>query len=216
VIPGAEYVEGDDDYHCTWLTREFEPLMDRAVAFLRDDATDDAPAPRGGVAAAKVATRSLATILFTDIVGSTNHASRLGDETWSETLREHHRLAAEAVRAFGGTVVKTTGDGVLALFDGPSRAIRAAEQMRNDVAALDLQLRAGVHTGEIERTTDHDVAGIGVHVAARVMELAGADETLASRTVRELAVGSGIVFTERGAHTLRGIPAEWEIYAVGS
>ena len=213
-IAGAEYFEVDDDYHCTWVTKEYEPFMQRVLGFLDADVAvpEAAPAPAPG---ARRSRRSVQTILFTDIVGSTGRAAAIGDEQWSAVLAEHHRRATTATHEFGGTVVKTTGDGVLALFDGPSRAIQAVEALRADVAELDLQLRAGIHTGEIERA-DSDVSGIGVHVAARVMELAGADETLATRTVRELAAGSGIEFTDRGTHTLRGIPSEWEIYAVGS
>jgi class 3 adenylate cyclase/pimeloyl-ACP methyl ester carboxylesterase len=206
-IPGAQYVEADGEYHCTWAVKEFEALMDRALGFLCDEAVasadDRADRP----------TRSVATILFTDIVGSTDRAAAMGDDGWARLLDQHHRRAEVATRRLGGTVVKTTGDGVLALFDGPSRAIQAVADLRRDVGDLDLQLRAGIHTGEVERTKG-DVAGIGVHLAARVMALAEPDETLASRTVRELAAGSGIVFTDRGTHVLRGIPGEWELYAV--
>ena len=159
-------------------------------------------------------TRSIATVLFTDIVGSTDIAVAMGDERWRGVLGEHHRLAGEATRRFGGRVVKTTGDGMLALFDGPSRAIDAIQELQKAVRDLDLHLRAGIHTGEIERTGD-DVAGLGVHIAARVMGLADPDEIVASRTVRELAAGSGILFTERGAQVLKGVPGEWELYTVG-
>jgi class 3 adenylate cyclase len=112
----------------------------------------------------------------------------MGDERWGALLEQHHRRAVDATRRLGGTVVKTTGDGMLALFDGPSRAVQAVHDLRQAMAGLDLHLRAGIHTGEVERTRD-DVAGIGVHIAARVMGLAGPDEILASRTVRDLAVG---------------------------
>ena len=208
-IPGAEYEEAGGDYHCTWLAKEFEPLMDRAVGFLCDETI----APRQERAGARH-TRSIATVLFTDIVGSTDLAVAMGDERWRGVLGTHDRLAAEATRRFGGRVVKTTGDGMLALFDGPSRAIDAVQDLRKAVRDLDLQVRAGIHTGEIERTGD-DVAGLGVHIAARVMGLADPGEILASRTVRELAAGSGILFTERGAQVLKGVPGEWELYAVG-
>ena len=206
-IPGAQYVEGQGEYHCTWATKEFEPLMDHAMGFLCDHAVE----PRHDRTAGPV--RSVATILFTDIVGSTDRAAAMGDEGWGRLLSQHHRHAAEATRRGGGSVVKTTGDGVLALFDGPSRAVQAVRELRSDVAALDLRLRAGIHTGEVDRSTD-DVSGIGVHIAARVMAMARPDEVLATRTVRELTAGSGIVFTDRGAHELRGIPGEWDLYAV--
>jgi class 3 adenylate cyclase len=208
-IHGAEYQEADGDYHCTWQAKEFEPLMDRALGFLCDQTI----APREERSSARQ-TRSIATVLFTDIVGSTDVAVTMGDERWRGVLAKHDRLAAEATRRFGGRVVKTTGDGMLALFDGPSRAIDAVEDLRNAVRDLGLRLRAGIHTGEIERTGD-DVSGVGVHIAARVMALAGPDEVFASRTVRDLAAGSGILFTERGPQVLKGVPGEWELYSVG-
>ena len=209
-IDGAEYEEAVGDYHCTWLAKEFEPLMDRALAFLCDE---QVATPRG-VTSGRLS-RSIATVLFTDIVGSTDIAAAMGDELWRGVLGEHHRLAAEATQRFGGRVVKTTGDGMLALFDGPSRAIDAVDQLRKAVRDLDLHLRAGIHTGEIERTGD-DVSGLGVHIAARVMGLAGPDEIVASRTVKDLSAGSGILFTDRGAEALKGIPGEWELYTVGN
>lgn len=206
-IAGARYVEGDGDYHCTWLVKEFEPLMDQVMGFLCDEEAVARPqrVQRPG--------RSVATILFTDIVGSTDRAAAMGDEGWAKLLDQHHRRAAAATRRLGGTVVKTTGDGMLAIFDGPSRAIQAVHDLGRDVRDLDLQLRAGIHTGEIEHSKG-DVAGIGVHIAARVMGLAGPDEVLVSRTVRDLSAGSDIVFTDRGAHVLRGVPGEWDLYAV--
>jgi class 3 adenylate cyclase len=207
-IVGAELVEGDGDYHCTWQVREFEPFMARALAFLNDDAAAPRRTPAAGPAS-----RSIATILFTDIVGSTDRAAAMGDGAWGSLLDRHHRLAGEATRRGGGTLVKTTGDGVLALFDGPSRAIQAVHELTAGVADLDIELRAGIHTGEIERGGG-DVSGIGVHIAARVMGLAGPGELLTSRTVKDLAAGSGIEFVERGTEVLRGVPGEWAIYAV--
>lgn len=207
-IMGAEYEEGAGDYHCTWVPKEFEPLMDRALAFLCDETVAARREP-----AATRQTRSIATVLFTDIVASTDMAVTMGDERWRGVLDQHDRLAAEATRRAGGRVVKTTGDGMLALFDGPSRAIGAVRELRAGIQSLDLQVRAGIHTGEIESTGD-DVSGLGVHIAARVMGLAGPDETLASRTVKDLAAGSGIVFTDRGEQVLKGIPGAWDLYAV--
>jgi class 3 adenylate cyclase len=206
-IAGAELVEADGDYHCTWVTKEFDPLMERAIAFLCGEtgtAVDRRPPS---------ARRSVATIMFTDIVGSTDAAAALGDERWAQMLGEHDRLSAAATKRFGGSVVKTTGDGLLAVFDGPSRAIRAVHELRRRVQPLGLRLRAGIHTGEIERSAG-DVAGIGVHIAARVMALADPDDVLCTRTVCDLSAGSGIEFVERGAHVLRGVPGEWNIYAV--
>jgi class 3 adenylate cyclase len=208
-IGGAEYEEADGDYHCTWLSEEFESLMDRAVAFLCDETVRQRQAPAAGRQ-----TRGIATVLFTDIVSSTDTAVRMGDGRWREVLAEHDRLAADATRRAGGRVVKSTGDGMLALFDGPSRAIDAIRELRKTVGGLDLHVRAGIHTGEIERSDD-DVSGVGVHIAARVMALASPDEIVASRTVKDLAAGSGILFVERGAAALKGIPGEWELYTVG-
>ncbi|MEX2293068.1 MAG: adenylate/guanylate cyclase domain-containing protein [Acidimicrobiales bacterium] len=206
-IPGAQYIEGDGEYHCTWLTKEFEPLMDQILAFL----TDEQIAPQHDRAEQSV--RAIATILFTDIVGSTDTAAAMGDEQWSNLLETHNRLVRDATRRFGGTVIKTTGDGALAVFDGPSRAIQAVNDLKVAVAGHGLRLRAGIHTGEVERTAD-DVAGIGVHIGARVMALADPDEVLTSQTVRDLAAGSGMAFADRGSHVLRGIPGEWPLYAV--
>jgi class 3 adenylate cyclase/pimeloyl-ACP methyl ester carboxylesterase len=206
-IPGGEFEELPGDFHCTWDVKEFTLLMDRAMRFLSDDVA--APVDSGA------GTRSMATVLFTDIVGSTDLAAALGDDKWRGVLLEHDRLALDATHRFGGQVVKTTGDGMLALFDGPSRAINAVRDLRDGVQGLGIQLRAGIHTGEIERTDD-DVAGLGVHIAARVMSVAATDEVIASRTVKDLAAGSGIVFTERGSHVLKGVPGEWELYSVGA
>lgn len=206
-IAGAAYAEFGGDFHGTWIDDEMKPLLDRTLDFLCGDA------PTGGHDRPEIATRSVATIVFTDIVGSTDRAAAIGDERWKALLEQHDRRAAEATRRRGGAVVKMTGDGMLALFDGPSRAIQAIRDLRSDLRGLDLELRAGIHTGEVERTR-RDVAGIGVHIAARVMALASDDEVLASRTVRDLAAGSDVVFTERGAHVLKGVPGEWDIYAV--
>jgi class 3 adenylate cyclase len=208
-IAGADLVVGDGDYHCTWETTEFEPLLQRGIDFLAEETA--APEPR----IADTSQRTLATILFTDIVGSTGKASELGDEQWGRLLEQHHRRCAEATRRRGGTLVKTTGDGVLALFDTPSRAIHAVHDLRRDTRELGIQLRAGIHTGEVQRS-DRDVAGIAVHIAARVMALAGPDELLVSRTVRDLAIGANFTLTDRGTHPLRGVAGEWELFAVSA
>lgn len=207
-IPHAEYVEGQGDYHCTWQPREFAPLMDQIMRFLCDEAVAQTAARE-----TTRQTRAVATVLFTDIVGSTDLAASLGDTQWSGILREHDKIADEATRGFGGRVVKSTGDGMLAVFDGPSRAIGAVRELRNRLGPLDLQLRAGIHTGEVERNGD-DVAGLGVHIAARVMCEAGPGEVVTSRTVKDLAVGSGIEFTELGARVLKGVPGEWDLFQV--
>lgn len=158
--------------------------------------------------------RVLSTVLFTDIVGSTEHAAALGDAAWRTTLGEHDRIVTGAVERYRGRVVKTTGDGVLATFDGPARAVfAAAEAVRAVRDETGLELRAGVHTGEVELRGD-DVAGVAVHVAARVMSLAGASELLASSTVRDLTAGSGLVFEDAGVHELKGVPGTWHLYRV--
>jgi class 3 adenylate cyclase/pimeloyl-ACP methyl ester carboxylesterase len=159
--------------------------------------------------------RALMTVLFTDIVGSTEQATRLGDARWRELLVAHERTLRRAIEGVGGRLVKLTGDGSLSTFDGPARAIRCAEQICAAAGELDLRIRAGLHTGECE-VIDNDVAGIAVHIAARVSAQAGDGEVLVSRTVRDLVTGSGIVLHSRGERELKGVPGSWELFAVGS
>ncbi|MGZ4144700.1 MAG: adenylate/guanylate cyclase domain-containing protein [Actinomycetota bacterium] len=159
--------------------------------------------------------RVLATILFTDIVSSTEQAARLGDHRWRDLLDEHDRAVRALLHKFRGREVKTTGDGFLATFDGPARAIRCAKEIAVRARDLGLEIRAGLHTGEVEMRGD-DVGGIAVHAAARVMSLAGASEVLVSSTVKDLVAGSGIEFAGRGAHALKGVPGEWALFAVES
>jgi class 3 adenylate cyclase len=156
--------------------------------------------------------RVLATVLFTDIVGSTEKARELGDRKWRDLLDEHDEVAREQLDRHQGRLVKTTGDGLLATFDGPARAIRCASTLRE---VLPVPIRAGLHTGEVELRGD-DVGGIAVHIGARVAAVAGAGEVLVSRTVKDLVAGSGIAFEDRGTHTLKGVPDEWQLYAVSS
>jgi class 3 adenylate cyclase len=158
-------------------------------------------------------TRVLATVLFTDIVDSTKLATRLGDRRWRELLDVHDELARQAVEENGGQLVKTTGDGILATFDGPGRAMRCAAALRDELRGLGVQIRAGLHTGEVELRED-DVGGIAVHIAARVMAAAGAGEILASRTVRDLVVGSDIALDDRGSRPLKGVQGTWQLFAV--
>jgi class 3 adenylate cyclase len=157
--------------------------------------------------------RVLATVLFSDIVASTEQASRLGDRRWRELLNVHDELARRLVEEFGGRLVKTTGDGLLATFDGPGRGIRCAAALRDELGGIGVRLRVGVHTGEVE-LRDGDVGGIAVHIAARVMAAAGPGEILTSRTVRDLIVGSDIVLDDRGTHPLRGVQGSWQLFAV--
>jgi class 3 adenylate cyclase len=158
-------------------------------------------------------TRAVTTLLFTDIVRSTERATQLGDERWRELLTLHDDAAHRVTASFGGRIVKTTGDGILATFDGPRRAIRASAALRRDFRRIGLEVRIGIHTGEVERRGG-DVSGVAVHIAARVMAVAGEGEVLVSRTVRDLIVGSEIELEERGAHQLKGIAGEWLLYAV--
>jgi len=157
--------------------------------------------------------RVLATVLFTDIVGSTVRAAALGDEPWRDLLAEHDRLVRAALARHRGREIKSVGDGFLALFDGPARAVRAARSIVADVTALGLEVRAGVHAGEVE-LVDDDVAGLAVHIAARVMGEAPAGRVLASSTVHDLVVGSGLRFEDRGRKALRGVPGEWGLWEV--
>lgn len=157
--------------------------------------------------------RALATILFTDIVESTKQAARTGDRRWRELLDNHDRMAGRQVHRFGGRQVKTTGDGILAVFDGPARAIQCGLAMCHGAHQLGMEVRVGVHTGEVERRGD-DVAGIGVHIAARVQAHAQPGEVWVSRTVTDLLTGSGITFNDRGEHPLKGVPGTWQLFTV--
>jgi class 3 adenylate cyclase len=158
------------------------------------------------------ADRVLATVLFTDIVESTKRAAQVGDTRWRELLAEHDRDVRQALERFRGREVKTTGDGFLATFDGPARAVRCAMSIRDAMAARGMDVRSGLHTGEIE-LAGSDVGGIAVHIAARVCAMAGPGEVLASSTVKDLVAGSGITFEPRGAHRLKGVPDRWRVFA---
>jgi class 3 adenylate cyclase len=159
------------------------------------------------------AERVLRTVVFTDIVDSTRRASTLGDQDWIVLLNRHFEIVQRHVERFGGRVVKSTGDGVLAVFDGPARAVRCACVLRDALRAIELPVRAGVHTGEVELLGD-DLAGIAVHVGSRISSLADANEVLASRTVKDLVAGSGIHFEHRGSYSLKGVDDEWQLYTV--
>ncbi len=160
--------------------------------------------------------RALMTVLFTDIVGSTEQAALLGDARWREVLVSHERMLRREVEGVGGRLVKLIGDGSLSTFDGPARAIRCAERICAAAAEeLDLRVRAGIHTGECE-VIDDDIAGMAVHIAARVSAQAGPGEVLVSRTVRDLVTGSGIALQSRGQRDLKGVEGSWELFAVGN
>jgi pimeloyl-ACP methyl ester carboxylesterase/class 3 adenylate cyclase len=157
--------------------------------------------------------RALATVLFTDIVGSTRHTATVGDRRWRETLDEHDRAIEQLVVRFQGVLIKTTGDGVLATFDGPGRAVRCAIAIRDAVRPLGLEVRAGLHIGEVERRGD-DITGMAVVIGRRVCDLAGPGEIVVSRTVTDLVVGSGLTFADRGSQALKGVPGEWQLFTV--
>ena len=204
LMPSAIYREFDGDFHCTSYVEKAMPRIVAAIDFLQG--SEGAPAQPAG-------SRRLASVLFTDLVDSTARASAVGDAAWGELLEQHDRRATTAVDALGGRLVKSTGDGILALFDGPSDAIRCARKVTELMRPFDLDVRAGVHTGEVELRGD-DVGGIGVNLAARVAALANAGEVLVSRTVRDLTLGSDLEYDSRGTHALKGVSGEWEIFAV--
>jgi class 3 adenylate cyclase len=154
----------------------------------------------------------LATVLFIDIVGSTNRAARLGDRAWKDVLELHHALVRKELSRFRGREVDTAGDGFFATFDGPARAIRSACGIRDGVRQLGIEIRAGLHTGEIQLAGDK-IGGIAVHIGARVVSAAQSSEVLVSSTVKDLVAGSGIRFADRGTHVLKGIPGEWHLFA---
>ena len=201
-IPGAKYVElpGRNLYHFVEPWREsFQEL----AAFLTGheaEVADD---------------RVLATVLFTDIVDSTRRAAEMGDRDWHALLDAHDAVVRSQLARFRGREVSTSGDSFLAMFDGPQRAIRCAMAIRDAVRSLGIEVRAGLHTGECEVRGD-DIGGIGVHIGARVSSLAGPNEVLVSSTLRDLVIGSGLEFEERGAHELKGVPGEWRLFAVAS
>jgi class 3 adenylate cyclase len=154
----------------------------------------------------------LATVLFTDIVDSTAHAVALGDERWRAVLDDYEGVVRRVVEAFGGEIIKSTGDGVLAILDGPARAVRCGFELRTAAVGRGLELRVGVHTGEIERRRDDDVAGLAVHIAARILELANGGEVLVSRTVKDLVAASELSVGDRGTHILKGVPDDWQVF----
>jgi class 3 adenylate cyclase len=157
--------------------------------------------------------RVLATVLMSDICRSTEVAAQMGDRRWRDLLGAHHDGAARAVSSFSGRLIKSTGDGILATFDGPARAIRAGDMLVQDAQRLGVDLRVGLHTGELELLGD-DVSGMAVHIAARVMDRAGPGEVVVSSTVRDLVVGSRLDFEDRGTHELRGVPGDWRLWSL--
>ena len=198
-IEGSRLVELPGEDHLPWIGDQ-DALLDEVEEFLVGSRRGREP------------DRALATVLFTDIVGSTETAAELGDRRWRDLLEHHDRIVRRQLSVHRGHEVKTTGDGFLATFDGPARAIRCAVAIRDELEAIGVRIRVGIHTGEVELIAD-DVGGMAVNIGARIEALADTGEILVSSTVRELVVGSDLEFTERGTHTLKGAPGEWRLFA---
>jgi pimeloyl-ACP methyl ester carboxylesterase len=203
-IPGARFVEHPGGPHIPFYG-DWQRIVDEMARFLVPICTAPEPPPEPDVV--------LATILFTDIVGSTARAAEIGDRAWRELLEQHHARIRQQLARYRGVELDTAGDGFFARFDGPARAIRCASAIRETLHDLDLEVRAGLHTGECE-LLDGKVAGIAVSIGARVAAQARPGEVLVSQTVKDLVAGSGLVFQDRGAAELKGVPGEWRLYAV--
>lgn len=199
-IPNARFVELSGEDHLPWVGHQ-DAVIDEVQEFLT------------GARAIPDSNRVLATVLFTDIVGSTERAALMGDRAWQELLDSHHALVRKALAQFRGREIKTVGDAFITTFDGPARAMRCACAIRDSVGSIGVEIRAGLHTGEIE-ITGPDIGGIAVHIAARIMSVAQPGEILVSSTVKDLSVGSGIAFIDRGARVLKGVPDEWRLFMV--
>jgi class 3 adenylate cyclase len=199
-VQNGRLVELPGSDSLSWVG-DHDPVFEELLAFLGTEA----PASQG--------TRQLSTVLFTDIVDSTTKAAELGDERWRETLQRHHETVRACLTTHGGTEVDTAGDGFFATLDGPAAAVRCATEIVGSVKEIDLEVRAGVHTGEVE-TIDGKVGGIGVAIGARIASTAGPSEVLVSRTVRDLVAGSGLMFEDAGEHELKGVPERWQLYRV--
>jgi class 3 adenylate cyclase len=197
-IPDARLVELPGTDH-EWFSGNADEAIDAIEEFLTGRRT------------AIATNRVLATVLFTDIVGSTERAAAVGDAEWTRVLDAHDALVARTITSHRGHVVKSTGDGVLATFDGPARAIECASALVSGVQTLGLEIRAGLHTGEIELDGD-DIRGIGVHIAARIMALAGAGEVFVSGSIPPLVLGSGLAFDDLGSRPLKGVPEPWPVF----
>jgi class 3 adenylate cyclase len=201
-ISGAKYVELPGRNVCHFVEPWHQSFQEIAefLTGQRAEVADD---------------RVLATVLFTDIVDSTRRAAEMGDRDWRALLDAHDAVVRSQLNRFRGREVNTSGDGFLAMFDGPQRAIRCAMAIRDAVRSLGIEVRAGLHTGECEVRGD-DIGGIGVHIGARVSALAGPNDVLVSSTLRDLVIGSGLEFEDRGAHQLKGVPGEWHLFVVAS
>jgi len=197
-IPGSRLVELEGEDHFPWVC-DSDAVLDEIEEFVTGERRVFEP------------DRVLATVMFTDIVGSTERAARMSDRAWLELLGQHDTLVRKELARFRGREIKTAGDGFVVTFDGPARAVRCACAIRDGVRQLGLEIRAGLHTGEIE-LTGKDIAGIAVHIAARVCAAAGPNEVVVSSTVKNLVAGSGLNFSDRGRQTLKGIPDQWRLF----
>jgi pimeloyl-ACP methyl ester carboxylesterase len=202
-IPGAKYIELPGNDHLLWVG-DTDLIADEVEEFL----TGSKP-PRP-------IDRVLATILFTDIVGSTEKVRDLGDNAWKNLLVRHNEIVRKELARFRGKEIKSTGDGFLSTFDGPARAVRCACAIRDDIRQLGISIRAGLHTGECELIGDNDIGGVNVHIAARIGSVADASEVIVSSTVKDLVSGSGINFQDLGMYSLKGIPEQWRLFKVNS
>ena len=197
-IPDASFVELAGEDHLPWIG-DVDAVLGEIEEFLTGVRTQ--PEPH----------RMLATVLFTDIVGSTQRAAELGDTAWTDILSAHHARIRDELERYGGREMRTTGDGFFVLFDGPARAVRCALALVGVVRPLGLEIRAGLHTGEVEIAGD-DIEGLAIHIGARIAALAGTGEVLVSRTIKDLVVGSGLSFQDRGVFALKGVPDEWQLF----
>jgi len=204
-IPGAKLVELDGPDHVYYVGDNALPIADLVADFVARPGTE--------ARSAAASRRMLTTILFTDIVDSTTRANELGDRAWRELLQAHDATVRREVARFRGNEVKSLGDGFLVLFDGPARAIHCAQAITEAMGPLGIKVRAGLHTGEVERT-EADVLGIAVHLAARIMDTASPDKVVISRTVKDLVAGSGIAFDDAGEHSLKGLEEKWQLFEV--
>jgi class 3 adenylate cyclase len=217
LIPTAQLIPIETPDAVIWVP-EPEPVVEAVERFIASVRHEEAALDR-----------VLATVLFTDIVGSTDRACDMGDAAWTELLERHLQVTRALITRYRGSEVKSTGDGVLATFDGPARAVKCAQAICAAVKSLGLEVRAGCHTGEIEllgtaggadttapgsSAEGADVGGVAVHIGARVCALAGPSEVLVSSTVKDLVTGSGLVFEDRGEHALKGVPEKWRLYSV--
>jgi len=200
-IPGARYVELPGNDHLPWVGDQ-DAIVDEAEEFLT------------GVRRGPEPDRVLATVMFADVVGSTERAAAMGDRRWRDLLEGYHALVRRELSRYRGREIDTAGDGMFAMFDGPARAVRCASSIRDAVRPLGLEVRVGLHTGEVEMMGDN-AGGIAVHIGARVAAHAGAGEVLVSSTVKDLVAGSGLRFEDRGTQVLKGVPGEWRLFAVG-